>query len=200
MQTSPLIPPPSQGAAILAQTTAATGGSLTAPGGRLILNTGTATQLLPMSLASFLDKRALERIHTIVFNGATLFLPSSGGNQGPKCGRSCPTETIIKVGMVLKYNDTFVQFTAMLAPTIITVNRGVITITNLPDAPPKLIACGSVKCNTLTVDGIDVNALQAKAKQMGVSRRKDGKEGFFSSAARWMPSMPSMPSLPSCVF
>jgi len=85
-------------AAVLSQTTAATGNALTAPGGSFILNTGTMSQTLPMKYASFLDKAALGRIHTIVINGTALFLPptTTGGQKRP-CGPTCPGVVISRL-------------------------------------------------------------------------------------------------------
>lgn len=166
-------------AAVLAQTTAATGNALTAPGGSFILNTGTMSQTLPMKYASFLDKAALGRIHTIVINGTALFLPptTTGGQKRP-CGPTCPGVVILKVGMSRKYNDTLVEFFgAGAVPTVLAVNRGQVTVTNLPGAPAKLLACGQLKCNSLTVGGIDIKAIQLKAKRMGLARR----DGFVDT-------------------
>ena len=87
----------------------------------------------------------------------------------PRCG-------YLKVGMSRKYNDTLVEFFgAGAVPTVLAVNRGQVTVTNLPGAPAKLLACGQLKCNSLTVGGIDIKAIQLKAKRMGLARR----DGFF---------------------
>lgn len=151
-------------AASLLQPTDVIDGALAAYGanpksGR-VLQTAEAFQAAPLALAPMLDAQQLERVnHLSVSN-----LISTTTKQA--CA-TCPRSAVIHVDMALKHSDLKAEFIQTGGATVV-IDRGLITVFNFSNSEPgPYVACGSVTCSSIRVEGINIDQLQKRAQGLG---------------------------------
>jgi len=80
---------------------------------------------------------------------------------------SCPQTIVFQVDVGEKYSDVKVVFRRTQGIEV-TVERGRITVTNVPGQPGKtFVACGALTCSAVSIAGVDTTALKRKAIALG---------------------------------
>ena len=78
----------------------------------------------------------------------------------------CPPDMAFGIKAAMLFSETHVKFIADTG-TEIDIVKGVIQVTNVPGfAEREFIACGSAKCSTIQVGGVDVNDLKKRAEEL----------------------------------
>lgn len=81
----------------------------------------------------------------------------------------CLNTTILQIGMRQKFSDYHVELFCVDRVAKIKIERGVVLVTGLPGHEEDVfVACGTLKCATATVQGVDLNALKRRTRQLAL--------------------------------
>jgi len=147
-------------ASAMAQTSVVMDGTLVAKGSpHSIVKTARAQQEIPAVFAPLLTNSQLGRVKLITLSNFKLM------STGLPCA-TCAQMVVLRVESILKYNRTTATVIAYGSPLVrIVLDRGLIRATGVPDGVPGQVysACGTARCSSVKVDGINVAALQQAA-------------------------------------
>jgi len=89
---------------------------------------------------------------------------TTGSFEAEPCSE-CPEGVVAKVQVAQKFNDTYMEYNCQGGITV-KIDHGVIAVTGLSVSPATaFLACGSATCSSISVKGVDLEALKLKATE-----------------------------------
>jgi hypothetical protein len=145
--------------------------------GAKIISTAAAEERVPVAISPLLTVDQMGRVKEVVLSN----LGSFGANGEFTVCTDCPKNIIMKVDVAMKYEGELLAKFVRSGGMIVTVDKGIIEVENVPDQEPskRFISCGKASCASVKVEGVNVKDLTARAVRLGygntgAGRRADG--------------------------
>jgi len=147
-------------AAELSNDTDTSGNVYIVSGTNNIVQSATATETIPTAYAPLLTAENLQRIKQLVIKKMQRF-PGTDHSEVLKM------DYVMKVYSLNRYNDTMLDFFGAGSERV-RVDRGMIWITGMRMFPGETLeGCSNIECDAISVQGVDIAALEKRATQLG---------------------------------
>lgn len=137
-----------------------------------IAATATAEETIPTALSPLISLDDLGRVQELTVSNLGWF---DAAKEYHPC-TACPKTLVMSVDVALKWSDTKVDFVRTNGMQI-TVDRGIITVTKVPNGDPTKIytACASNTCSSVRIKGMNIATLTKRAIQLGYGQTGGGR-------------------------